>query len=135
MRDRPQEVLYAVIYAVPSWWGITAEKDRAKIERLYNRLKRMGYLPADAHSIPALVDQAEAGLFRSIHLNPAHVLRHLLPPTVQHAYRLRPRPHNYVLPPKDDKNFIPRHLYKLKSKAQPSLVTPLGLLTQRSVSH
>src|SRR6218665_793459 len=45
----------------------TAEKDRAKIERLYNRLKRMGYLPADALSIPALVDQAEESLFRSIH--------------------------------------------------------------------
>src|SRR6218665_569296 len=84
-----------------------AEKDRAKIKRLYNRLKRMGYLPADAPGILALVDQAEASLFRSIPLNPAHVLRHLLPPTVQHANGLRPRPHNYVLPPKDDKNFIP----------------------------
>src|SRR6218665_960569 len=60
----PDEALHSVTrattvarltYAVPSWWGITAEKDRAKIERLYNRLKRMGYLPADAPSIPALV--------------------------------------------------------------------------------
>jgi len=40
--------------------GITAEKDRAKIERLYNGLKRMGYLPVDAPGIPALVDQTEA---------------------------------------------------------------------------
>ena len=39
----PDEVLHSVtrattvarlMYAVPSWWGITAEKDRAKIERL-----------------------------------------------------------------------------------------------------
>ena len=42
------------------------------------------------------------------------------------AYDLRPRPHNYVLPPKDDKNFIPRPLYKLTFKA--ALTTPLGLL-------
>ena len=70
-------------------------------QRLYNRLRRLEYLPADAPSIPTLVDQAKASLFRSIHLNPAHVLCHLLPPTVQHAYDLRLRPHNYVLPPKD----------------------------------
>ena len=70
----PDEALHSVtrattiarlMYAAPSWWGITAEKDRAKIERLYNRLKRMGYLPADAPRIPALVDKAEASLFRS----------------------------------------------------------------------
>src|SRR6218665_3551014 len=93
----------------------------------YNRLKRMD---VDATGIAALVHQAEASLFQSIHLNPAHV--HLLPPTVRHANGLCPRPHKYVLPPK---NFIPRHLeaYKLTSKALPSLTTPL--LTQRSVSH
>src|SRR6218665_1182733 len=49
----PDEALHSVtratcttvarlMYAVPSWWGITAEKDKAKIERLYNRLERMG---------------------------------------------------------------------------------------------
>src|SRR6218665_1595031 len=48
--------------------------------------------------IPALVDQAESSLFQSIHLKPAHGLCHLLPPTVQHAYGLRPRSHNYDLP-------------------------------------
>jgi len=68
-----------LMYAVPSWWGITAEKDRAKIERLYNWLKRMGYIPMDTPGIPALVDQAEASLFQSILQNPAHVLRYLLP--------------------------------------------------------
>src|SRR6218665_4167539 len=94
--------------------------------------KANGCRPTDAPSIPALVDQAEASLFRSIHLNTAHVLRH---PTVQLVYGLCPTPHNYVLPPKDDKNFISHHLYELTSKAQPSLTTPLGLLPQRSVSH
>src|SRR6218665_796503 len=87
-----------LVYAIPSWWGITAEKDRAKIERLYNRLKRMGYLPMGDLGIPALFYQAKASLYQSIHQNPAHVLRHLLPPTVQHVYGLCPRLHNYVLP-------------------------------------
>jgi len=91
-------------------------------------VKANGIPSRERPRIAALVDQAEASLFQSIHQNSAHVLRHLLPPTVQHAYGLRPRPHNYVLP-KDDKNFIPRHLYKLTSKALPFLTTPL--LTQR----
>src|SRR6218665_2455228 len=84
----PDEALHSVtrattvarlMYAVPSWWGITAEKDRAKIERLYNRLKRMGYLPADAPSIPALVDQAEAS--ESIQINPPESSTCSPPPT------------------------------------------------------
>jgi len=93
-----------------------------------NILRSFGLPPHGRPGIPA-----EAGLFRSINLNPAHVLRHLLPPTVQHAYGLCPRPHSYVLPPKDNKNFISRHMYKLTSKALLSLTTPL--LAQRSVSH
>ena len=49
-----------------------------------------------------------------VRLTAAAVLLHL--PTsllVSHV----PGPHNYVMPPMDDKNFIPRHLYKLTSKA------------------
>jgi len=37
--------------------------------------------------------------------------KHLPPPTV-HKYNLRMRPHNLTLPPKDDRNFIARQLYK-----------------------
>src|SRR6218665_1905267 len=53
----PDEAMHSVtrattivrlMYAVSSYWGITAEKDRAKTERLYNWLKRMGYLPVNA---------------------------------------------------------------------------------------
>ena len=64
-----------LMYAVPSWWGLTAEKGRAKIERLYNGLKRTGYLPVDAPPWhPGFVDQAEASLFQSLHQNPGNVL-------------------------------------------------------------
>ena len=37
------------------------------------------------------------------------------PQTSKH-YDLRPRPHNYVLPQKDDRNNIPRHLYNCLNK-------------------
>ena len=39
------------------------------------------------------------------------VKKHLPPPKV-HKYNLRMRPHNLTLPPKDDRNFIARQLYK-----------------------
>src|SRR6218665_822619 len=105
------------MYAVPAWWwGLTSEGDKALIERLYDRLQRMGYLPQDAPGALALVERADNRFFRSIQQNPVHVFNHLLPPTVQHRYGLRPRPHNYILSPKDEKHFIPRHLYKLTSK-------------------
>jgi len=65
----------------------------------------------DAPGTMALVERTEDRFFRSIQQNPAHVLHHLLPLTVQHQYVLHPRSHNYV------SNFIPRHLYKLTSRA------------------
>src|SRR6218665_3802095 len=41
-----------------------------------------------------------------------HVLKKHLPPPKVHKYNLRMRPHNLTLPPKDDRNFIARQLYK-----------------------
>ena len=52
-------------------------------------------------------------LFRSIELNPSHVLRYLLPPKAKRPYQLRLRAHDYVLPIKNVANFVPRYLYHL----------------------
>ena len=40
----------------------------------------MDYLPDNAPTFSSLVGQADERLFRSIELNPSHVLRDLLPP-------------------------------------------------------
>src|SRR6218665_1759286 len=40
-----------------------------------------------------------------------HVLRPVFPPLIERRPGLRPRPHNFTLPDKDDTNFIPRLLY------------------------
>jgi len=50
-------------------------------------------------------------------------------PTVEYRYVRCPRSYNYVLPPKDDKNFIARHLYKLTSKALQRWTLPTPTLT------
>src|SRR6218665_2931792 len=43
---------------------------------------------------------------------PSHVLRRLLPKPKHTGYLLRPRPHGYELPAKDEHNFISRMLHK-----------------------
>src|SRR6218665_2792946 len=44
-----------------------------------------------------------------------HVLRPLFPPLAQRSHSHRPRAHDFVLPRKDDKNYIPRILYRLSN--------------------
>jgi len=45
-----------LMYAVPAWWGLTSERHRASIERLYQRLQRMGYFHRDASGTLAPVE-------------------------------------------------------------------------------
>src|SRR6218665_2168937 len=88
-----------LMYAVPSWWGLTAEKGRAKIERLYNGLKRTGYLPVDAPGIPALLTRQKL-------VSSNHSTRILQMFFTNSTLCVRPppyRPHNYVLPSRTTK--------------------------------
>jgi len=87
-----------LLYASPAWWGLTTDKDRDRLDKLYTRIKRMDCLPDNAPTLPSLVGQADERLFRSIELNSSHVLRDLLPPKAKRPYKLRPRAHDYVLP-------------------------------------
>jgi len=72
----------------------------------------MDYLPDNAPTFPSLVGQVDERLFCSIELNPPHVLRDLLPPKAKRPYKLRPRAHDYILPIKNVKNFVPLYLYQ-----------------------
>ena len=76
-----------------------------------------------------LVAEAEARLLASVVLRPHHVLRPLFPPVTIRRPGLRPRPHNFVLPDKDDCNFIPRILYRtlLQSYFTPQTLSLLDL--------
>ena len=79
-----------------------------------------GYVRASFSLLHVCVVQGDDRLFRSIEFNPLHDLRELLPPyKVKWTYELRPRPHNCVLPPKIDKNFVTRYFYKLSMNTTP----------------
>src|SRR6218665_1800155 len=55
---------------------------------------------------------ADQRLFRAVISDPTHVLRKHLTEVRQLSYNLWPRPHGFLLPSKDDRNFISRLLYK-----------------------
>ena len=53
-------------------------------------------------------DDADGKLYRSISHNPTHVLRHYFIDKPKSGYSIRTRAYNFVLPSKDDKNFVSR---------------------------
>ena len=102
----------SLMYASPAWWGYTNAGDRARIEQLLQRMKRSGFLPPTAPGAEQLAAAADESLFRAIIQNQGHVLRRFLPEPRRNSYNLRPRAHGFTLPHKDDRNFIPRLLYR-----------------------
>src|SRR6218665_1194946 len=59
-----------------------------------------------------LVESAEDRLMRSIIAREIHMLRPLCPPVNIRKYDLRPSQHNFLLPLRDDTNYIPRTLFR-----------------------
>ena len=92
--------------------GIRGEGDRHRLERLVARIRRSGYLPPDFQDLATLVEDADTKLFNSIRYNSTHALRHYLIDEAVPALSLRARAHNFVLPPKDNWNFVSRALYE-----------------------
>src|SRR6218665_837415 len=103
----------SILYATPAWWGFAGVGDRQRLERLVARLRGMGYLPTNFPSVETLAEKADRNLFKTISQCPSHVLRHLLTdkPTSSRSLRVRAQTCNFVLPPKDNRNFLSRALY------------------------
>ena len=55
---------------------------------------------------------ADERLFQQIRNNKDHVLHQLIPNIKTHDHNLRKKTHNFILPAKDDGNFIIRLLFK-----------------------
>src|SRR6218665_1687477 len=109
MRNQWSRSLLLLLLA---WWSFARASDRTRVERFLQRTIRMGYLPPALPDAAVLVAETETRLLASVVLRPDHVLRQLSPPVIIRRPGLRPCPHNFVLPDKDDCNFIPRILYR-----------------------
>src|SRR6218665_979293 len=97
----------------PAWRGFASEADRVRVDRLISRTIRMGYLQPNTSDALAMVADAEDRLLAAVSSCPNHVLRPVFSPLIERRPGLRPRPHNFTLPDKDDTNFIPRVLYRV----------------------
>src|SRR6218665_1505630 len=101
----------SLLYASPAWWGFSPAADRSKLERLVARHRCGGYLPADHPSFENLAMIADQRFYRSIIHNPYHVLRRFFLENAPTGHNLLPRAHNFVLPIKDNNNFVSRILH------------------------
>src|SRR6218665_3540865 len=71
------------------------------------------YHPKPSMLQPWLPTPIEDRLLAAVSSCSNHVLRPVFPPLIERRTGLRPRPHNFTLPDKDDTNFFPRVLYRV----------------------
>jgi len=108
-----------LLYAAPAWWGFAGEADHQRLERLITRMRRSGYLPTDFPDFATLAEDADHNLFNSIRRNKAHVLRHYFVKKPISNRLLRERAHNFILPPRDNRNVVSSALYKALGLSNP----------------
>ena len=101
-----------LLYAAPAWWGFASAEDRHRIERFMKKMQRFGYLSPTTKGIEEMIGEAEKRLMQAVIWNECHVLRNSFPAVQQRHYNFRHRSHDFKLPPKDDKNYISRILYR-----------------------
>ena len=99
-------IMARLMYASPAWWGFANAGERSRHEGFIAKTMRFGYLPPTAPTAEELSRQADTTLFKAVTLDLHRVLHDLLPATRSHGHNLRARAHNYVLPAKDDRNFM-----------------------------
>jgi len=108
-------VVSKIAHALPAWYGFLRESEKRKISGFFKKAHKLRITTA-VFDIEILIKTADKKLFCSITNNPQHVLRSELPPLKEtSSYSLRPKTHNYKLPPKtstrEEQNFIFRTLY------------------------
>src|SRR6218665_1846314 len=104
--------LHRLLYAAPGWRGFATAQDCSRIDRFINRTVNLGYLPAYCHTFNSLVDTAEDMVHSFVIRNSYHVLSPLFFPILTRRPGLRKRAHPLTLPLRDDKQCIPRVLYR-----------------------
>ncbi len=110
-------VISRLTYCSPAWSGLCSAADRARLNAVLRRCRRLGYLDDnDAASVENLFHSADDKLFRKILRNSAHVLQPLIPDRQPSSYDLRPRSHDKLLLNKttylNERDFVICMLYR-----------------------
>jgi len=110
-------VVSRIQYAAPAWSGMSSATDRARLDPLLRRGKRLGYCSNDVPTVAELFNSADHDFFYSVKTDFAHVFQPYLPDQTHIPYRLRTWPmHSMTMINKnqflDDIDLIIRMLYK-----------------------
>jgi len=109
-------VISRIEYAAPVWSGMCSATDRARLDSLLRRSKRLGYCNDDLPAVDDLFSTAYDVFFRRVTSNSTHVMHPYLPDETHIPYQLRTRSHRMTLIYKtkflNDTDFIIRLLYK-----------------------
>jgi len=104
-----------ILYCAPAWSGMCSAADRARLNSLLHRAKRLNYCTDDFPPIAELFSDAGNDFFHRINTNSNHVLQLYLPDNNKLTYQLRTCHHNKSLIIKTDffnyTDFIVRMLY------------------------
>ena len=97
-----QDVFRAVVvsrieYAVLAWSGMCSAADRARLDSLLRRSKRLGYCRIDQLDVADMFSAADDKFFSRIKSNSLHVLQPYLPDYNDIPYQLRARSHTLAL--------------------------------------
>ena len=106
------KILSKLTYAAPAWWGYISTSSKLQLESFLHKANKFNFYPDNQPNFDQIIESIEYNLFRTITENSKHSLHFLLPPIKQMQYNLRKRGHEFILPPKDNCNFINRCLYK-----------------------
>ena len=105
-------VVPKMLYAIPSFWGFLTSQLKNNLQSILNRARKLNfYLPSDK-SVIDLVNKQEQDLYIKIVTDNDHILHYLLPPTKTYLHNLRNK-QKFLLPEKDDKQFIKRNISKI----------------------
>ena len=102
-------------YAAPAWYGFTSCSERAWLQVVISKAKRLRVYDSHAPDLEEVINNADKVLFKKILDNTSHVLHQLLPAIKTHSHNLRTRAHNRMLPTNTTslaRNFLNRMLYK-----------------------
>jgi len=83
--------------AAPAWSGMSSATDRARLNSLLRRGKRLGYCSNYVPTVPELLNSADDDFFYSVKTNSVHVLQPYLTDQTNIPYRLRTHPHNMAM--------------------------------------
>ena len=104
-------IIPKMLYAIPSFWGFLSMANKLQLQAVLNRAIKLNYYKETDSNIEQIVNKMELDLYTKINENENHILHHLLPENKSYQYNLRYK-QEYILPDKDNRQFIPRMLYR-----------------------